>query len=151
MDIYSGNWYYVHMTYSPLKGIMLLGLCWFKALSSFQMVVQSQLQHPLKGTQRGTDHAVNHSKDLMMLPWIVQFLLSGGWELPYLWTQTQNWMMIAQLLKVAITTKFQKERNFLARRFLTELPHHVIYQMRVDGDPNLERWVMIRLQYPNFI
>lgn len=138
MDICRGNWYYVHMTYWPLKEIMLLGPCWFEALSSFRMVVQNQLQRPLKGTQRVTDHAVNHSKDRMMLLWTVQFLLSAVSESPYLWTQTQNWTMTAQPLKVDTTTGFQIDCNFLARRFLIELLHHVIFQMKVDGYPNLE-------------
>uniref|UniRef100_A0A0R0JF95 PHD-type domain-containing protein n=1 Tax=Glycine max TaxID=3847 RepID=A0A0R0JF95_SOYBN len=133
-----GNWYYVHMTYWPLKEIMLLGPCWFEALSSFRMVVQNQLQRPLKGTQRDTDHAVNHFKDQMMLLWTVQFLLSAVSESPYLWTQTQNWTMTAQPLKVDTTTGFQIDCNFLARRFLIELLHHVIFQMKVDGYPNLE-------------
>lgn len=126
------------MTYWPLKEIMLLGRCWLVAISSFRMVVQNQLQRPLKGTQRVTDHAVNHSKDRMMLLWTVQFLLSAVSESPYLWTQTQNWTMTAQPLKVDTTTGFQIDCNFLARRFLIELLHHVIFQMKVDGYPNLE-------------
>jgi len=63
-------------------------------------------------------------------------------------------MMTAQPPKANITTRFQKEHNFLARRFLIELLHHEIFWMKVDGDPNLERWVMtdfiVRLSYIYF-